>query len=148
MSHVVAIQLEVKDLQALEVAAKALGAELVRDQKTFRWFGKWMNDYSADNAAYKNGVKPENYGKCDHIVRHPKCGYDIGLVKQDNNSYRVVADEWSSGGLTRVFGAGMAHLKQQYGVAVAAKTMRNQGWNITEKKDAKTGNIRLVCTKR
>ncbi|MFA5766312.1 MAG: DUF1257 domain-containing protein [Candidatus Paceibacterota bacterium] len=147
MSHVVAIQLEVKDLQALETAAKALGAELVRDQKTFRWYGRWMNDYSADNAAYRQGIKPENYGKCDHIISHPQCSYDIGLVKQPNGSFRVVADEWSAGGLTKVFGQGMAHLKQRYGVAVATKTMRNQGWSTSEKQD-QNGNVRLVCTKR
>jgi hypothetical protein len=146
MSHVVTIQLEVKDLLALADAAKALGAELVKDQKTFRWYGRWMNDYSADNAAYRNGIKPENYGQCDHIIRHPKCNYDIGLVKQPNGAYVVVADEWSAGGLPAVFGAGMQRLKQRYGVAVATRTMRKQGFLVAEKADA-SGNIRVVCTK-
>ncbi len=147
MSHVVTIQLEVKDLKALEIAARFLGAELVRDKKTFRWYGRWMNDYSADNAAYKQGVDPKNYGKCDHIITHPQCSYDIGLVKQPNGSFMIIADEWGPGGLPKVFGQGMQKLKQRYGVAVASRTLQSQGWFITEKADAKTGDVRLVATK-
>ena len=144
MSHVVTIELEVKDLEALAKAARDLGAELVRDQKTFRWYGRWMNDYSADNAAYRQGISPKDYGKCDHIIRHPKCSYDVGLIRQSNGSYRVVADEWQAGGLASVFGQGMQKLKQRYGVAVAARTMRKQGWQVTEKAQA-NGDVRLVC---
>jgi hypothetical protein len=147
MSHVVTIQLEVKDLKALAAAAEFFGAELVLDQPTFRWYGMWVNDYSADNAAYRNGIKTDDYGKCDHIIRHPNCSYDIGLVKQPNGAYIVVADEWSAGGLANVFGQGMQRLKQRYGVAVAAKTMRNQGYSVKEAIDQTTGNVRLVCTK-
>jgi hypothetical protein len=148
MSHVVVIQLEVKDLEALKVAAERLGGTLVIDRKTFRWYGRWMNDYSADNAAYKNGVSAKDYGKCDHAITHPKCSYDVGLVKQpDGKSYIVVADEWQAGGLATVFGKGMSKLKQQYGVAVAARTMRKQGFSVREVADTKTDDIRLVCTR-
>lgn len=146
MSHVVMIELEVKDLDAVEKAAKDLGGELVRNQKTFRWYGHWMNDYSAEDAAYKQGIKPEDYGKCEHIIRHPNCSYDIGLVKKEGGGYRVVADEWFSGGLTKVFGQGMQALKQRYGTHVAAKIMRGQGFIVNEIK-TKTGDIRLVCTR-
>jgi hypothetical protein len=146
MSHVVTIELEIKDLEAAAQAAKDLGAELVRDQKTFRWYGRWMNDYSGDNAAYKQGVKPKDYGKCDHIIRHPKCSYDIGLVKQPNGSYRVVADEWHTGGLVPVFGQGVEKLRQRYGVAITAKTMRKQGYLVTEKQVGR--DVKLVCLKR
>lgn len=147
MSHVVVIQLEVKDLEALKTAAERLGATLVIGQKTFRWYGRWMNDYSADNAAYKNGVAAKDYGKCDHAITHPKCSYDIGLVKTDKGAFQVVADEWQTGGLTAVFGKGMEKLKQQYGVAVAARTMRKQGWSVREVANAKTGDIALTCTR-
>jgi hypothetical protein len=146
MSHVVVIQLEVKDLEALDAACKQLGATLVRDQKTFRWYGRWMNDYSADNAAYRNGISAEDYGKCDHAITHPQCSYDIGLVKTEKGTFLVIADEWASGGLPTVFGKGMTKLKQRYGVAVAARTMRKQGWMVTEKADA-NGDIRLTCSK-
>jgi len=147
MSHVVVIQLEVKDLEALKTAAERLGATLVKDQKTFRWYGRWMNDYSADNAAYRQGVSTKDYGKCDHAITHPKCSYDIGLVKTDKGAFRVVADEWQSGGLAAVFGKGMEKLKQQYGVCVAARAMRKQGWSVREITDTKTGDVRLTCTK-
>jgi len=146
MSHVVVIQLEVKDLEALKTAAERLGATLVIDQKTFRWYGRWMNDYSADNAAYRQGISAKDYGKCDHAITHPDCSYDIGLVKTEGG-FRVVADEWQTGGLVAVFGSGMEKLKQQYGVCMAARTMRKQGWSVREISDTKTGNIRLTCTK-
>lgn len=147
MSHVVAIKLEIKDLKALAEAAKALGAELIEGKKTFRWYGKWMNDYSDANAAYKNGINPADYGKCDHIISHPDCSYDIGLVKQPDGAFLVVADEWHAGGLANVFGNGMSKLKQRYAFSVAARTMRAKGWRVSERPGQKADSIRLVCTK-
>jgi len=145
MSHVVAIELVVKDLDARAVAAHQLGAELKRGQKTYKWFGRWMQDYNGKDAAYRK-VDPKDYGKCEHAISHPDCGYEIGLVKQPDG-FLIVADEWHTGGLTNAFGPGMAKLKQRYGAVVAAKTMRRQGWMVKEKLDAETGDLRLVCTR-
>ena len=144
MSHVVMIELRVKDLDALEEAAKELGAVLVRDQKTYKWYGRWMNDFNGEDAAYRK-VSPKDYGKCDHAVTHPKCQYEIGLIKQEDGAFLVIADEWGPGGLAPVFGKGMQKLKQRYGTAVAAKAMRRQGFMVKETADDK-GNVRLVCT--
>ena len=47
MSHVVTIKCELRDLAAIEAACKRLGWTFKRDQKTFEWFGEWMNDYAA-----------------------------------------------------------------------------------------------------
>jgi hypothetical protein len=127
MSHIVTISLEVKDLTALAAAAKAMGGELMLGQTACRFYG---------------GVH-----KVDHVIRHPNCKYDVGLRKNATGSYDVVADEFSPGGLPAVFGAGMQKLKQRYGVAVASQTMRKQGWTVLEKPDAKTGDVRLVCTR-
>jgi len=145
MSHVVTIQLKVKDLAALEAAAKELGGELVRGQTTYKWFGQWMNDFHADNAAYKT-VDPNQFGKCDHAIRHPKCGYEIGLVKQADGSYMILADEWGSGGLVPVFGQGMQKLKQHYSTNLVANTMRKQGFMVSKSTD-KAGNMVLNCTR-
>jgi hypothetical protein len=146
MSHVVVIELQVKDLQALGEAAKQLGGELVIGQMTFKWYGRWMNDYHGQDAAYRK-MNPEKFGKCDHAVKHPKCKYEIGVVRQEDGSFTVLADEWGEGGLPAVFGKGMHKLKQRYGACVAAKTMRRQGFSVKEVDDEETGYLRLVCSR-
>ena len=145
MSHVVAIELQVKDLMALREACEAMGAELVLGQTTYKWYGRWMNDFSGENAAYRK-IDPKKYGTCDHAIKHPKCGYEIGLMKQDDGSFMVVADEWGQGGLPVVFGHGMSKLKQRYSTAVAAKSMRRQGFQVKEVEDDETGYVKLVCS--
>lgn len=146
MSHVVKISLEVKSLDALAAAAKALGGELVLNQKTFKWFNTWVGNYHGQDAAYRF-VDPKTFGKCTHAIKHPKCGYEIGVVQKEDGTYILLADEWKTGGLVPIFGQGMQKLNQQYGAAVARKTMQRQGWRVTEQQDAKTGDLRLVCTR-
>jgi hypothetical protein len=57
--------MEVGDPKALEVAGD--GCDLVRVETTnWDWFGKWVNDYHGDDAAYKRlGVDPKTYGQCE-----------------------------------------------------------------------------------
>lgn len=115
MSHVSCgkgrIRDHVTDLQALKLACHELGLELCLGQAEYKWFGNWVNDYSRDDAAYKNGVKPEDYGKCTHAIRvkwtpeeeiqygrHPnERPYEAGLVKMEDGSFAVVFDHWSAG---------------------------------------------------
>lgn len=64
MSHVVAIEIEVKDLAALEMAAeRACGLVAVRTVE-FDWWGRWFDDYHGEDAAYRKGFDPEQYGTC------------------------------------------------------------------------------------
>jgi hypothetical protein len=85
MLHMAAIDLEITDLDALEEACKHLGLELVRGQKTWRWHGRWVNDFHVQEAAYNNGIKPEEYGQCaDHVlaIAGNKDAYEIGVVSR------------------------------------------------------------------
>lgn len=68
MSHVVTVDVRVRNLKALAAACERLGLELLRDKKTFRWFGKWVNDYHDANAAVNNGINPKDFGKCEHAI--------------------------------------------------------------------------------
>ena len=85
MSHMTAIDLEITDLAALEEACKHLGLELVRGQRTWRWHGRWINDFHAQEAAYDYGIKIEDYGRCaDHVIAiaEKEDAYEVGVVRR------------------------------------------------------------------
>lgn len=88
------------DLEALRRACEERGLELHLGVETYKWFGKWVNDYSRDDAAYRRGVKPEDYGKCTHMIRvkgAPAGHYEAGLVRMSDGGFAVVFDHWSAG---------------------------------------------------
>lgn len=154
MSHVTTIDLLIKDLDALEKACAPLGLELRRGQKTFRWYGKWMNDYGAEDAAYKHGIAAKDYGKCDHAiaVKGNNHAYEIGLIKrEDGKGYSLAWDFFAGGyGLCEKVsysGAGAKDadkLKDWYAAEVAAKQMRLQGFAV--KSEQKNGKVLVTCT--
>lgn len=100
MSHVVTIDTVFNDLEALDRACKKLGWTLKRGQKCYKWYGRWVNDYHGDNAAYKKGFDTNDYGKCDHAIGIPGCRYEIGLVDQGDGTLKPIYDNYSAGGLT------------------------------------------------
>jgi len=120
MSHVVAVDFAVDSLDHLAVAAEACGCELIRNQKTWKWYGKWMNDYDSDDAAYKKiGIKPEDYGKCEHAIRvkGDKDAYEVGVVKNPTGpGYRLVWDFFGGSGaaLQEKIGKAGSELTAQY----------------------------------
>ncbi len=64
MSHLVGVDLDVVDLDALVEAVEG-SCNLVKvDTQFYDWYGTFMADYHGDDAAYKLGIKPEDYGKC------------------------------------------------------------------------------------
>ena len=72
-----------------------MGAEFKRDQKTYAWYGKWVNDYNVEQAAYNQGVKPEDYGKCLHAIHFPDCRYEAGIIEHpDGDGYALIYDVW------------------------------------------------------
>lgn len=100
MSHVVSSETEIPDsqLDTLIEACKALGLEFIKGQTSYKWYGKWVNDYSADDAAYKNGIKPEDYGKCVHAIRLPGCEYEIGVYRHpETGNLRLIYDFFGCG---------------------------------------------------
>lgn len=86
MSHMICVKSKFKDLEALEKACKNLGWTFHKNQKTFKWYGTWVNDYSEEDAAYLNGVKVEDFGKCSHAISIPGCKYQAGLVEGEQGS--------------------------------------------------------------
>lgn len=132
MSHVTTVECQIKDLDALEKACAAIGLELVRGQQTYHWYGRHVGDYPVPE-----GFKANELGNCEHAIRvkSPAQGhrkpYEIGVVKRRDGKegYTLLFDFWAGGyGLEAVAGTGCKNLTQQYGVEVASKALRKQGY--------------------
>jgi hypothetical protein len=139
-----------KDLESLKKAVADCGLEFRQGQTTYRWYGKWMNDYGGADAAYKLGIKPEDYGKCEHAIGVPKSttAYEVGVVKNPSGpGYVLVADFWQGGmGLEALAGQNCMKIAQAYGVQVNKKTLTGMGFQVTKKVLA-DGTIKLHCTR-
>lgn len=133
MSHVVSIDLHIKDIPCLIRACNALGLEFMPNQKTFKWFGRWMNDFNGEDAAHLHGIEPKDYGKCEHAIRMPgkPHAYEIGLIKKlDGKGYGLCFDYYSQhNNITAVAGGQhLPKLKQLYAAEVAASAAKKAGW--------------------
>ena len=154
MSHVASVKCFVTDLNALEAVAKKLGMELVRDAKTYAWFGSWVGDFRGSTAAVDNGHRPEDFGKCVHKLRradHQQGMYEIGVVARVDGKpgFELVYDNWGSGGaaIETKCGKGLATLKNELAAEVTLRTMIRQGYRVTRSVDTKTGAIVMTATK-
>lgn len=147
MSHVVSVNLQVTDLKALEQACKELGLQFMRDQKTHVWYGRWVNDYNRADAAFKNGIAPENYGKCEHAIKVPGADYEIGVYQNPKGTGYVLAfDNYASGKvISKTLGTGLEKLKQLYGVAKATLEAKAKGWMVN-RHNLPNGGIKLTLT--
>lgn len=142
MSHVIKIAFRPTSLDVLDTAAGRLGMELVRGQKTHRWYGRWANDYSdPERAAYLNGRDPKTFGKCDHAIRIKgahKATYEIGVIQAPDGSFDLVYDAWG-GSLERQAGKDLCWLKGEYGLEVASLQLQSEGWWVQRQVDEETG---------
>lgn len=146
MSHVASVSLVIKDLKALEAACKRLGLTFVRDQKTHAWYGEWVNDYEAADAAYiQSGIKPEEYGHCLHAIKVPGSTYEIGVYKNPKGTGFVLAYDFYGPGYTikEKLGQGLEKLKQAYGVSKAKLEAQAKGW-MCQETALPNGSIKLV----
>ena len=100
MSHVTASETEIPEsqLDTLIEACKEFGLEFVKGQTTYKWYGRFMNDYNGADAALNNGIKPEDYGKCVHAIKLPGCQYEIGVYKHpQTGNLRLIYDFFGDG---------------------------------------------------
>lgn len=118
MSHVVSGSVIVTDLDLLRSVIGKHFPKLkwMEEQKTYQWFGSWQDDYSRSDAAYKNGIDVEDYGKCEHALRMDGVKYEIGIVKRkDGKGYSLVWDFYSDGAkLSKYIGKGAEKLMIEY----------------------------------
>lgn len=130
MSHVAQIDLEIRDLEALEAAARSLGLELVRGRTAYRWYGRHVGDYPLPA-----GFTKDDLGRCDHAIRIPgdDRAYEIGVVRRRDGrpGYVLLWDCWQGGyGLEERVGAGAARLKQAYALEAAKRAAWRAGHRV------------------
>lgn len=134
MSHVVNLELLILDLEALGVAAKACGLELIRNQKHYKWWGHSVGDYPIPT-----GFTAEELGTCEHalsVVGNDQA-YEIGVVKRRDGKpgYQLLYDYFSGGkGLVEKIGGNEApKLKQRYQVEIFRREMAKKGMRVSER---------------
>ncbi|MDR1282411.1 MAG: hypothetical protein LBK99_16555 [Opitutaceae bacterium] len=155
MSHVVEIETEVRDLNAVKAACKRLGLEFVEGKTNYVWYGRHMGDYPLPK-----GVSQEDLGKCSHVVRVPGVRYELGLVRNPaTNGYKLAFDFYGQGNLhdgrklqkaicnqnkDGTYDKKCGKFLQAYGAEFAKMQMRARGYMVQEKKVGDT--IRLTVT--
>jgi hypothetical protein len=146
MSHVSTLDLEIGDLEALDAACQLLGIELVRNQKTHKWYGRWVNDYNAPDAAYLNGFSAKDYGKCEHAIRIPgdKQAYEVGVARDKNGKLKLVYDNFCGGyGLEKVIGEKASVLRREYNMQITMKDAIKKGFHVERRINALTKKPQL-----
>lgn len=141
MSHVVAGKVVITDMECLQRALKRFpNLEWRQSQKKFGWYGRWVNDYAKEDAAYKLGIDTDQYGTCDHAIHMKGVSYEIGLVKRkDGTGWSLVWDFYGQGQeISQYIGVGGEKLITAYQEEVLNKHAEDRygfGWNVTEEDD-------------
>ena len=145
MSHVTAVDIQITDLEALARAADALGLELVRDQKTFKWYGTHVGDYPLPA-----GFKKEDMGRCAHAlrVRDNAGAYEVGVVERRDGKpgFQLLWDFWAGGrGLQAKVGQDCSKLRAEYGAQVAIRQANKLGYrhNLTRRADGQVEKLSI-----
>lgn len=138
MSHVAKIELEIQDLETLKLACRRLHLEFLENQRTYRWYGKYLGD-----SPLPEGFSPEDLGKCQHAIRVPGATYEIGVVHRQGK-YHLLWDSWHAGGLERMLGPGAGRLKQAYAIERVTKEARLKGYRLCEKQV--NNSVQLILT--
>lgn len=150
MSHVAEVKMRIMDLDALAQAAAACGLEFKQDQTEYRWYGRFVGDYNAADAA-ANTRDPRLFGKCDHAVVVPgdSKAYGVGVVPAtDGYGYDLVYDNWQGGyGLEEKAGRGLSKLKQEYAAAAAERQLARQGYETQRTTNAR-GELQVLGYRR
>lgn len=150
MSHVACVELVINDLEAIKATCKRNGWEFLENKKTYQWYGRWVNDYHGQDAAYNHGIDPKDYGKCEHAIKIPGIAYEIGLIKKPNGKpgeYVAIFDFWNADLKHALGGQQAPKLMQTYGVEKVRAECTRKGYKVTETK-TKQGDIQLVIAGR
>lgn len=158
MSHVAQCNTVYRKLEDIQAAAKRLGGELLIDHKKLRWYGSgfvddsvmWKNMFEKDEAdrisrlpkAERVRIINQMMNNVDHVVRFPGIGYDVGVYKQPDGTYRLRWDGFNSALNTRMGGYSGGHFSQAYGVEAAKRAAQRKGWRTNEK-SLPNGHIEL-----
>lgn len=110
MSHATEIPFTLDNLAALKLAVQEHGGLWGEGVKTFK--------------SYQDGLT------CEHVIRLPDCGYEIGVTRAKNSeTYALSWDTYGEGQkLLAKFGEGCKRLRQSYSTHKAMLFARSKGW--------------------
>jgi len=138
MSHISKIELKIKDLEALKMACKRLNLKFRKNQKTYKWYGRFVGD-----TVLPEGVREEELGACDHAIHVPGADYGIGVLQRGKENI-LLWDSWIKGGLEKKLGKDAGKLKQIYAIEKIKLEARKRGLKIREKVTPK--KVRLILS--
>lgn len=138
MSHVVKMEVEIRDLDALRAACERLGFRWNEGVTTYRWYGRWVGD-----TPMPEGITREQLGHCQHEIVVPGCQYSVGVVAVGGH-YSLLWDFYDSRLKMAMGGERGDRLVQAYGVEAASALMRASGAYLTEETVMPDGTVRLV----
>jgi len=145
------MDLKVLDLNALAQASLNVGLEFRTDQKTHKWYGRFVGDYRGNDAAARTR-DPKTFGKCEHAIGVPNNtnAYEIGVVKAtDGDGFALVYDNWHEGyGLEAVAGRSLERLRQEYAAETSARSLMAEGYDVTRHVDQSTGEVVVMGYQR
>lgn len=136
MSHITMIKVEIRDLEALKAACTRLGFQFREGQRTYKWYGRYVGD-----ALLPEGVKVEDLGKCDHVIRVAGAAYEVGVLRQGDR-YGLLWDSWQAGGLEAHLGPNAERLVQMYALEAARAQAQRQGFSVWEEAQ-EDGSVQL-----
>jgi hypothetical protein len=99
------------DLDLLDKVCADAGMELVRNQKTYRWYGTYIG------GPLPEGFTTADLGKCEHAIRvkgADKHVHEVGVCNR-NGKTNFLWDDWQKGfGLMDKIGADCRNIIQGY----------------------------------
>lgn len=150
MSHVVTSPVIITDLECLWEALKKFPKIKVHKKSTYHWYGKWVKDYHNEDAAYKNGIDPADYGKCEFALHMNGVTYEAGVCKRkDGKGYSIVWDFFSDGRkISEYLGTGAEKLMVAYQQAYIQKFAAAEGMAMqtNESNDEVTIELEMADT--
>lgn len=111
MSHIVKLELQINDLESLKKACERLKIQLVKEQKTFKWYGSTP-------------------APCDAAIKIPNANYEIGVVKKDK-TWELQCD-WFDSRIERTIGKNGGLLKQAYVLEKSKLEALRKGFAVKE----------------
>ncbi len=133
MSHVVAIEKSITDLDALRRACPGLGLEFREGQRTYNWYGTHVGDYPLPV-----GFTMEDLGKCEHaiVVQDANANtYEVGVVRRRDGKpgYTLLFDFYAGGfGLMPCIGKDAGRLLKEYSAEVSIAELKRMGRAVTK----------------
>jgi len=139
MSHVSNVELTITDLDALrDAVARTDGLTWCEGQQSYKWYGRWLDDFHGTDAAVDNGFDASTFGQSTHAIKVDGVEYEIGVVKNPTGEgYRLLYDNYASG--TRIaqrYGTGLETIKDGYAERVAVRQLHRKGYRVSTRVNA------------